>query len=126
MTSTKHWSSSCELKGNYKGGNVPSINSDRSKVDTFAGISVYSKLNGVIALELGWDAMTINLLSNSPDRVKVDTVVGLSLYSKLGRITAPELGWGTIVGDDPKARQGTKCDLHAEISSESPHVWIEP
>ena len=79
----------------------------------------------VIALELSQDAMTINLLSSSPGRGRAGTVVGLSLYSKVGGVTTPEAGQSATIGDDPKERQGTKGDLHADFSSDGPHTWIE-
>ncbi|GFZ14833.1 hypothetical protein Acr_24g0010230 [Actinidia rufa] len=49
----------------------------------------------------------------------------LSLFSKLDGVTVPEFGQGATVGDDPKACQGTKDNLCDEVSSDSPHSWME-
>ena len=58
-------------------------------------------------------------------RPKTDTAVGLSLYSKLDGVFVLELGQDATVSGDFKAHQGTKGDLHNELSSDKPNAWIE-
>ncbi|GFY98086.1 hypothetical protein Acr_12g0006270 [Actinidia rufa] len=99
------------------------MSSELVRANTATRSSLRSKPGGGPAPELGREHYwTVDIATV---RAKANVTSDLSLYSKLGRITTPRLGRGAMVGDNPKAQQGTEGDLHGKTSSDSPHVWIE-
>ena len=100
MLSCSQWKMRCK--------EISSISSGRTRTDTSAGLSFYSKFGGAIVPELGRDAVVGDLPCISFCRSRIDTTVELSLYSKLDGITASKLSQDATVSGDPKAYQGTE------------------
>ena len=117
---SKHWSSSCELRDNCKGIKHITTSFGLVRAGTAAELSLWSKLGESLC-----QSSVEALPSTNTIQAKVNIFLELSLFSKLGRVTASKFDWGAMVGGDPKGYQGTKDNLHSEISSNNPHVWIE-
>ena len=58
-------------------------------------------------------------------RAKATSTPELSLLSKLDRVTKLEPGRGAMAGGNPEGCQGTKVNLHVEVSSDNLHTRME-
>ena len=91
-----------------------------ARAEASTELSLWSKLGGPLRRS------SVQTLSKTDHvRAKVIPTPELLLLSKLDRVTKLRPGRGATVGGNPEGCQGTKGDLHVEISSDSYHVLME-